>query len=147
MKKYLNITAISALVFSVNAFANPVVELYKSPTCGCCSQWAATMEKEGYQVNVHKQHNWDSVKAPFNMPKQLSSCHTAIIGGYMIEGHVPEAEVARLLKERPANISGISVPGMPRYSPGMARDGEAYKNFNVVAFDKNGKPSLYKKYD
>lgn len=147
MKKYLNITTISALVFSVNAFANPVVELYKSPTCGCCSQWAAAMEKEGYQVNVHQQHNWDSVKAPFNMPTQLSSCHTAIIDGYMIEGHVPEAEIARLLKERPENLSGISVPGMPRYSPGMARDGEAYKNFNVVAFDKNGKPSLYKKYD
>ncbi len=146
MNKYLNITTISALMFSVSTFANPAVELYKSPTCGCCSQWAAKMEKEGYHVNIHKQENWNSIKAPFNMPKQLASCHTALIDGYMIEGHVPEAEIARLLKERPADISGLSVPGMPRYSPGMARDGEQYQGFNVVAFDKNDKLSLFKQY-
>jgi hypothetical protein len=146
MNKYLNITAISALIFSASTFAKPVVELYKSPTCGCCSQWASTMGKAGYHVNIHKQENWDSVKVPFNMPRQLASCHTALIDGYMIEGHVPEADIARLLKERPQDISGLSVPGMPRYSPGMARDEEKYQGFNVVAFDSEGKPSLFKKY-
>ncbi len=146
MKKYLNITAISALVFSVNALANPVVELYKSPTCGCCSQWAATMEKAGYQVNVHKQENWDSIKAPFNMPEQLGSCHTAIIDGYMMEGHVPAEDIARLLKQHPASISGLAVPGMPRYSPGMARNGEEYQGFTVVSFNKEGKLFPFNKY-
>ncbi|ADT85427.1 predicted metal-binding protein [Vibrio furnissii NCTC 11218] len=104
------------------------------------------MEKAGYHVNIHKQENWVSVKAPFNMPKQLASCHTALIDGYMIEGHVPEADIARLLIERPQDISGLSVPGMPRYSPGMAREDEEYQGFNIVAFDREGKLSLFNKY-
>lgn len=146
MKKLLNITAISVLIFSANAFAKPSIELYKSPTCGCCSQWAATMEKQGYEVHTHQQNNWDSIKASFNMPHQLASCHTAVIDGYMIEGHVPEADIARLLKEHPADIAGLAVPGMPRFSPGMAPEGQAYQDFNVVAFSKSGQLSLYKKY-
>jgi hypothetical protein len=146
MKKFLNIIAVSVLVLSANAFASPLVELYKSPTCGCCSKWAAIMKEKGYEVNIHQQHNWDSVKAPFNMPKQLGSCHTAIIDGYMVEGHVPEAEIARLLKERPADISGIAVPGMPSFSPGMAANGRDYEDFTVVVFNKAGQMSLYQKY-
>lgn len=147
MKKFLNITAVSLLMLSAGAFAKPVVEVYKSPTCGCCSKWAAIMEEKGYEVNIHLQNNWDAVKAPFDMPKQLGACHTAVIDGYMVEGHVPEAEVARLLKQRPDDVAGIAVPGMPRFSPGMAANGpDDYQDFNVVAFNKAGKISLYKKY-
>lgn len=146
MKKFLKITAASLLMLSANAFAEAVVELYKSPTCGCCSKWAAIMKEKGYEVNVHLHNNWESVKASFNMPKQLGSCHTALIDGYLVEGHVPEADIARLLKERPADISGIAVPGMPRFSPGMAANGQDYQDFSVVAFNKAGQMSLYKKY-
>jgi hypothetical protein len=146
MKKFLHITTLSLLMLSTNVLAKPTIELYKSPTCGCCSQWAAIMEKQGYEISVHQQNNWESIKAPFHMPNQLASCHTALIDGYMIEGHVPEADIARLLKERPADISGLAAPGMPRFSPGMAPEGHPYEGFNVVAFNKESKISLYKKY-
>jgi len=74
----------------------------------------------------------------FEMPPQLQSCHSAVIDGYLIEGHVPESDIARLLKEKPSNISGLAVPGMPQLSPGMARAGVKYENFKVVSFSKNG---------
>lgn len=146
MKTLLKAITLSALTFSFSVFAKPTIELYKSPTCGCCKEWAAIMEEKGYEVNVHHQNDWNSVKKQFGMPNQLMSCHTAVIDGYMVEGHVPESDIARLLTERPANISGLAAPGMPQHSPGMAAPNQPYKDFNVIAFDKNGKLSLYKKY-
>lgn len=104
------------------------------------------MEEKGYTINVHHQNNWNSVKKKFGMPANLGSCHSAVIDGYLIEGHVPEADIARLLKERPSNISGIAAPGMPQKSPGMANAGEEYKDFEVVAFDKDGKLTVYNSY-
>lgn len=146
MKLFTKIMAIVAMTFSLSVFANPTIDLYKSPTCGCCSEWAAIMEEKGYEVNVHKQRDWSQVKRDVGMPHQLQSCHTAVIDGYLIEGHVPESDISRLLTERPDNISGISAPGMPQHSPGMAKKGEEYKDFDVVAFDKSGKMSLYNQY-
>ncbi len=146
MNNKLRVLALSSLVFSFNVFAKPVIELYKSPTCGCCTEWAAIMEKKGYEVNVNHAQDWSEVKQQFGMPNQLMSCHTAVIDGYMIEGHVPESDIKRLLEERPENISGIAAPGMPQHSPGMARPGQEYKDFNVVAFDKSGHMKLYNKY-
>jgi hypothetical protein len=81
------------------------------------------MEEKGYEVNVHKQRDWSQVKRDVGMPHQLQSCHTAVIDGYLIEGHVPESDISRLLTERPDNISGIAAPGMPQHSPGMAKKG------------------------
>lgn len=146
MKQLAKVVALSTAAFAFSAFAKPTIELYKSPTCGCCTEWAEIMEEKGYKVNVHHKQDWTSVKKEFGMPGQLMSCHTAVIDGYMVEGHVPEEDIARLLKERPENISGIAAPGMPQHSPGMAAPGQEYKDFNVVAFDKNGQLSLYKKY-
>ncbi|GGB18815.1 DUF411 domain-containing protein [Agarivorans gilvus] len=146
MNKLVKTLLFSVAMFSLNAIAKPAVELYKSPSCGCCGEWAAIMEQQGYQVNVHLQNDWSPIKASFAMPPQLASCHTAVIDGYMIEGHVPVADIERLLSERPKDVSGIAAPGMPRFSPGMARKGEAYRDFNVVAFDKQGKISLYQGY-
>ncbi len=104
------------------------------------------MQEKGYQVNSHTLNNWDFVYRRFAMPSQLRSCHTAIIDGYLIEGHVPESDIKKLLEQRPTNIAGISAPGMPQHSPGMARPGQKYKDFNVVAFDKNGNIGLYNRY-
>ncbi|EPR4991086.1 DUF411 domain-containing protein [Vibrio navarrensis] len=146
MSKKLRLIALSSLILSFNVFAKPVIELYKSPTCGCCKEWAAIMEKKGYEVNVNHARDWSDVKQEFGMPNQLMSCHTAVIGGYMIEGHVPESDIKRLLEERLENISGIAAPGMPQHSPGMARPGQEYKGFNVVSFDKTGHMKLYNKY-
>ncbi|EDM65091.1 putative periplasmic protein [Moritella sp. PE36] len=104
------------------------------------------MEEKGYKVNVHHQRDWSSVKQKFGMPNQLKSCHTAVVDGYMVEGHVPEKDIARLLSERPTDITGLTAPGMPQHSPGMAAPGQDYKDFNVIAFDENGNLSLYSKY-
>ncbi len=146
MKSLIKLLATASLIFSFSAFAKPTIELYKSPTCGCCKGWAMIMEEKGYKVNVHHRQDWTPVKHKFGMPGQLASCHTAVIDGYMVEGHVPEADISRLLEERPDNISGIAAPGMPQHSPGMAKPGQPYKDFNVVAFSKEGQLSLYKKY-
>ncbi|WP_299685530.1 DUF411 domain-containing protein [uncultured Vibrio sp.] len=144
--KLAKIAVLSSLMFSFNALAKPMIELYKSPTCGCCKEWAEIMESKGYEVHVNETQDWTSVKQQFGMPAQLQSCHTAIIDGYLIEGHVPESDIKRLLEERPENISGIAAPGMPQHSPGMARPGQEYKDFNVVSFDKIGQMKLYNKY-
>ena len=145
MKKLTQIFSFVLLTWSGWVYANPTIELYKSPTCGCCKEWADIMEQKGYAVNVHLQSDWTQVKKDFFMPPQLQSCHSAVIDGYLIEGHVPEADIARLLKERPADIKGLAAPGMPQHSPGMAQPGQAYKDFEVIAFSED-KLSVYKKY-
>jgi len=145
MKLTTKILAITLTMASFSVLAKAKIELYKSPTCGCCKEWAAIMEDKGYTVNVHHQDNWSNIKKDFEMPPQLQSCHSAVIDGYLIEGHVPESDIARLLKEKPSNISGLAVPGMPQLSPGMARAGVKYENFKVVSFSKNGL-ALYNQY-
>lgn len=137
MKVFNKIIATSILTLvSASVFAQPIIDLYKSPACGCCVKWGELMEAEGYTVNYHHTEDWSSLKKDVGMPMQLQSCHTAVIDGYLIEGHVPEQDVARLILEKPENVSGLAVPGMPRYSPGMAAKGQRYKGFNVVQLDR-----------
>jgi hypothetical protein len=102
--------------------AGPVVEVWKSPTCGCCKDWVAHLEANGFRTVVHDTGNTD-MRTRLGIAPQYGSCHTARVGGYAIEGHVPAADIRRLLKERPKAI-GLAVPGMPVGSPGM--DGPAY---------------------
>ena len=147
MKALNKIIATSILTLvSASVLAQPIIDLYKSPTCGCCVKWAELMKAEGYTVNYHHQEDWSSLKKEAGMPMQLQSCHTALINGYLIEGHVPVQDVARLIEERPDNISGLAVPGMPRYSPGMAAIGQGYKGFNVVQFSQQGTMAVYQQY-
>lgn len=145
MKLTNKVLALTLTMASFSVLAKANIELYKSPTCGCCKEWATIMEDKGYTVNVHHQKDWSEIKQKFAMPAQLQSCHSAVIDGYLIEGHVPEADIARLLKERPSNISGIAAPGMPMHSPGMAKVGPQYKNFKVISFSEEGL-GLYKEY-
>jgi hypothetical protein len=100
----------------------PLVEVWKSPTCGCCKDWIAHMEANGFRVRVHDSGN-TAMRSRMKIPMGLGSCHTAIVGRYAVEGHVPAKEVVRLLKERPDAV-GLAVPGMPIGSPGM--DGPDY---------------------
>ncbi|OBT13414.1 CopG family transcriptional regulator [Vibrio sp. UCD-FRSSP16_10] len=142
---------IASLFFSglsyVNlSYANTNIELYKSPSCGCCTQWANIMQDKGYQVDVQPQKDWSNVRSSFGLTPQLQSCHSAIVDGYLIEGHVPEQDIARLLKERPQGIKGLAVPGMPMHSPGMAKEGQKYHGFDVIAFYDDGTTQVYHSY-
>ena len=98
------------------------LEVWKDPNCGCCGDWIAYMEKAGFRVTTHDSGN-NAVRARLGLPAKLGSCHTALVGGYLVEGHVPADDVKRLLKEKPPAL-GLAVPGMPVGSPGM--DGAVY---------------------
>ncbi|BDB69163.1 DUF411 domain-containing protein [Comamonas sp. NyZ500] len=102
--------------------AKIAMEVWKDPNCGCCKDWIALMEQAGFAVKVHDVGN-SAVRAKLGLPTRLGSCHTALVGGYLVEGHVPAADVHKLLKQKPKAL-GIAVPGMPIGSPGM--DGPEY---------------------
>lgn len=116
--------------------ARTPLEVWKDPSCGCCKDWVKHLEENGFSVTVHEKGN-AAVRAQLGIPQKLGSCHTAVVGGYAIEGHVPVREIRRLLKEKPAAI-GLSVPGMPVGGPGM--DGPVYKGrkdpFDVLLVTK-----------
>ena len=120
----------------------PMVEVYKSPTCGCCSAWVDHLRDHGFAVRTIETDKVDELKASHRIPRQVQSCHTALVSGYVVEGHVPAADVARLLKERPA-IAGIAVPGMPIGSPGMEMPGTKAQPFDVIAFGKDGSTRVF----
>jgi hypothetical protein len=118
------------------------VEVWKTRRCGCCTSWARHLERAGFSVRVAEVDDIAAVRAAAGVPVDLGGCHTAKVAGYVVEGHVPAAAVARLLAERPA-ILGLSVPGMPLGSPGMEVEGEPAEPFNVYAFAADGTRSIY----
>ena len=123
-----------------------LVDVWKSPTCGCCKDWVTHLESNGFKVRTHDDGN-TAVRQGLGMPVRLGSCHTASVGGYAIEGHVPAREIQRLLKDRPAAI-GLAVPAMPIGSPGM--DGPAYGQrkdpYDVLLVAKDGSTTPYQRY-
>ena len=122
----------------------PMMDVYKTPTCGCCSKWVDHMRAAKFQARVTdmKQAELDKIKAKHGIPVRFHSCHTALVGGYIVEGHIPAAEVKRLLKEKPA-VAGIAVPGMPIGSPGMEVPGSRPRPYDVLAFDKQGRAQVF----
>lgn len=126
----------------MNADLIPIT-VYKTPTCGCCSKWVRHLEKNGFEVNAINRSNLSSVKSEAGIPRNLASCHTAVVGNYVIEGHVPADDIKRLLKEQPA-ASGLSVPGMPMGSPGM--EGSRKDTYNVMMFTKEGDSTVFSRY-
>lgn len=124
--------------------AKPQMTVYKSATCGCCSKWVEHMQANGFDVKAVNVDDIDKVKRERGVPADAASCHTAIVNGYVVEGHVPADAVQKMLKEKPA-IAGIAVPGMPMGSPGMEVPGGQKDAFNVVSFDKSGKTAIYQK--
>lgn len=101
-----------------SAWAGAAAEVWKDPNCGCCSAWVEHLEAAGFAVNTHGHGDMRSIKIEHGVPARLASCHTAVIDGYVIEGHVPAADIQRLL-ESDAAVAGLAVPGMPHGSPGM----------------------------
>ena len=100
------------------AQSSAAVEVFKSPYCGCCGKWVEHLRQNGFQVNTHDVEDVTAARKKMGMPDRLGSCHTAKIGGYVVEGHVPAADIQRLLKEKPRAL-GLAVPSMPPGSPGM----------------------------
>ncbi|MDQ6998513.1 MAG: DUF411 domain-containing protein [Mariprofundus sp.] len=123
----------------------PEVVMYKSPNCECCTGWAEHLSKNGFTVIEHKRDDMDAIKSKYGVTDKLASCHTAIVDGYVIEGHVPAADVERLLKERP-DVVGLTAPGMPMKSPGMQSVGQTPKGYDVLAFDHDGKSHVFTHY-
>lgn len=109
------------------------VVVYKSPTCGCCTEWVAHMRANGFRVETHDVRDTNPYRMQYGVPDELSSCHTAVVDGYAIEGHVPAADIRRMLREKP-RIKGLAVPGMPQGSPGMEQGGPP-DPYVTVAFD------------
>lgn len=123
--------------------ASPSVTVYKSPTCGCCGKWVDHLRDNGFQVIARDVADVDTYKLRYGVPRQLASCHTAVVGGYVVEGHVPADVVRRLLAEQP-KFSGVAVPGMPIGSPGMEQ-GARQDPYEVVAFDRAGHVTVYER--
>jgi hypothetical protein len=120
--------------------AKPHLTVYKSPTCGCCAKWVEYMQANGFTAAVTNMPDVAPVKAQRGVPARLASCHTTLVGGYVIEGHVPVEDVRRLLQEKPA-VVGLAAPGMPAGSPGM--DVPNSPPYDVVSFDKDGRVRVY----
>lgn len=138
--------ALAALVALPVLAVSPAgeVQVYKSPTCGCCGAWVEHMRGAGFKVVVTEVDNPSAVRARLGLPDRYGSCHTATVGGYVLEGHVPAAEVKRLLATRPAAL-GLSVPGMVPGSPGMEA-GTRHDPYQVLLIDRAGHGSVYASY-
>lgn len=122
----------------------PTVLVYKTPSCGCCNGWIEHLEAAGFKVDARNVSDIMSVKRDTGVPVSMSSCHTAIIDGYVVEGHVPADQIKRLLAERP-DIAGIAVPGMPTGSPGM--EGRSANPYQVLSFTTDGEAAVYAEID
>lgn len=125
-------SALAALAPRTLAQGAEVVIVYKNPTCGCCGEWVKHMQANGFRVAVREVGDTSPMRRRYGVPGALASCHTAVVGGYAIEGHVPAADVKRLLRERP-KLLGLSVPGMAASAPGM--DQQPPQPYETLAFD------------
>jgi hypothetical protein len=143
------LAALACLPLASLAQQEPKVlfEVWKAPECGCCEDWAKHLQANGFAVKIHNGGN-DAMRAKMGLPDKLASCHTGLVGGYAIEGHVPAREIRRLLKEKPQAV-GLTVPGMPVGSPGM--DDPAYKGrkdpYDVLLVTKGGATKVYASYN
>jgi hypothetical protein len=115
----------------------PTMVISKDPNCGCCSGWVEHIRVAGFGTRIHEVNDLGPIKARLSVPPALASCHTAEIGGYVIEGHVPASAVRRLLAEKPSAI-GLAVPGMPVGSPGMEVPGSPDEKYDVILFGPSG---------
>jgi hypothetical protein len=139
--------ALAALMPDVSAAAEKPtpIAVYKDPSCGCCTKWVAHLQANGFAPEVHDRTDMDSLKDSLGVPPALRSCHTAVAGRYVVEGHVPAADVKRLLASTPPKTLGIAVAGMPAGSPGMEVGGRADK-FDVVAFAPTGTTRVFARH-
>ncbi len=120
---------------------NQELTVFRSPTCGCCGQWIEHMEAAGFTVKDNMTEDMTAIKEQYGVPANLASCHTTIVDGYVVEGHIPAEDVQRLLAEKP-DVAGIAVPGMPIGSPGM-ESGDYVEPYTVFSFTKSGETAAF----
>ena len=151
LKSALAAVGVASLGYATSVFAAiqpEIVTVWKTPSCGCCKDWVAHLRKEGFSVVTNDVNDTAPVRQKLGLPANFGSCHTAQVGGYVIEGHVPASEVKRLLREKPVAI-GLAVPGMPVGSPGMEMPGEMLgvrDAFDVVLVTADGNSRVYQSY-
>jgi hypothetical protein len=133
-------TAAARISPNDTAVKKPTITVYKDPSCGCCKKWIEHLVKHGYRVDAKDTPNMTEIKRTLGVPEALTACHTAVVNGYLIEGHVPAADIDRLLEQKP-RIAGLAVPGMPAGSPGM--EGMGTQRYQVLTFDKTGKTKVF----
>ncbi|MCE3270225.1 MAG: metal-binding protein [Ramlibacter sp.] len=146
-RHFLGAVAAAAAATSLPAFGArplPQVEVYKNPDCGCCGAWVDHLKAAGFPVKVHETPDTSAVRKRHGIPDAFGSCHTGVVAGYALEGHVPAADVKRLLATRPV-AAGLSVPGMPVGSPGM-EVGSRKDPYQVLLIDKAGRSSVFASY-
>jgi hypothetical protein len=137
----LSLTTAAARTSPGEAVAKkPTITVYKDPSCGCCKKWIEHLIKNGYRVDAKDTPDMAAIKRTLGVPDGITACHTAVVNGYLIEGHVPAADIDRLLTQKP-HIAGLAVPGMPMGSPGM--EGGAAQRYRVLTFDKSGKTAVF----
>lgn len=134
----------AAPVAGSSAQATPIT-IYKSSSCECCAKWVDHVRANGFVPTVHDEEDMDAIKAQLGVPEGVRSCHTALVGKYLIEGHVPASDIQRLAKEQP-RVTGLAVPGMPSGTPGMAPPGAKIVGFEVVAFQLDGTTKTFARY-
>jgi hypothetical protein len=123
----------------------PVLSVFKTAACGCCTLWVDHMRANGFEVRVQDVEDLTETKNRLGVPRHLASCHTAQAGRYVIEGHIPADTVRRLLKERPQTVIGIAVPGMPAGSPGMEVPTGYRQPYSILTFDRRGETTVYER--
>ncbi|CCE22210.1 DUF411 domain-containing protein [Methylotuvimicrobium alcaliphilum] len=146
MKKILTIMMMVSFVFAGRLALAEIggikdVVVYRSPSCGCCGKWVKHLKDNNFNVVDNVVHDVDSVKRKYGVPSELASCHTAIVGDYVIEGHVPVEDIEKLLSLK-ADVLGVAVPGMPVGTPGMEM-GDRKDAYKVIAFDKEGRKQVF----
>ncbi|MBQ5945976.1 DUF411 domain-containing protein [Massilia sp. ST3] len=146
VKRFL-IQSASAVLFGLPlaaAAAQPVIEVFKTSTCGCCKEWVKHLEANGFTVKAQDVENPSDYRAKFGIPEQYGSCHSGRVNGYALEGHVPAAEIKRMLAEKPKAV-GLAVPAMPLGSPGM--EGPRSDPYDVFLIKNGGQAAVYKHYN
>ncbi len=138
-------TILLATTSSVQAANLPNAIMYRDPACTCCGAWMKHLQSQGFKVKNVPTADMITFKQKHGVTDDLASCHTAIIDGYIVEGHVPSDDIKRLLAQKPDNIRGIAVPGMPVGTPGMEM-GDKKNSYSVVSFDKRGQTKVFKQY-
>lgn len=134
------VSGLSFFALRADAEKTPLLTMYSSPYCGCCGKWLDYLKAEGFRVKAENRHDMALVKKERRVPASTASCHTAVIEGYVVEGHVPAAAIERLLAERP-DIVGLAVPGMPAGSPGMESPNPVA--YDVLAIGNDGKTTVF----
>lgn len=143
----LAVSLVAVLLTAPALAETAAITVYKTPTCGCCTKWIDHLEEHGFEVSAVDVSDTRPMQRQHGLPPQLASCHTATVGGYVVEGHVPASDVARLLREKP-DVVGLAVPGMPLGSPGMeVSDPSRHEPYQVLSFDAQGNVRVFESHE